>query len=217
MAPPPVERKNSSSGVWTVTDVDQHNPSVNSDNSTGSTSGSWVIKPASANTPPPPPKTNGHSSIQSPVKKSLTPTTPHTNGSKGPDLSRSDGYEQIAQVMIFVTNALIYFEVFYLKIFNNLRYCFLQRGDLKGSATTTVRTVVDEGAFAKSLATDTPRKRANNGSSSNGRGESGISICSFFLSLDCRFYFFSDVVPYQATLMMMTSMTPTLIVAAPKR
>jgi len=142
VAPPPVERKNSSSGVWTVTDVDQHNPSVNSDNSTGSTSGSWVIKPASGNTPPPPPpKTNGHSSIQSPVKKSLTP---HTNGSKGPDLSRSDGYEQIAQ-----------------------------RGDLKGSATTTVRTVVDEGAFAKSLATDTPRKRANNGSSSNGRGESG--------------------------------------------
>ena len=185
MAPPPVERKNSSSGVWTVTDVDQHNPSVNSDNSTGSTSGSWVIKPASGNTPPPPPpKTNGHSSIQSPVKKCLTPTTPHTNGSKGPDLSRSDGYEQIAQVMTFVTNALIYFEVFYLKIFNNLRYCFLQRGDLKGSATTTVRTVVDEGAFAKSLATDTPRKRANNGSSSNGRGESGISICSFFLSLD---------------------------------
>ena len=68
----------------------------------------------------------------------------------------------------------------YLKIFNNLRNCFLQRGDLKGSATTTVRTVVDEGAFAKSLATDTPRKRANNGSSSNGRGESGISICIFF-------------------------------------
>ena len=115
VAPPPVERKNSSSGVWTVTDVDQHNPSVNSDNSTGSTSGSWVIKPASANTPPPPPpKTNGHSSIPSPVKKSLTP---HTNGSKGPDLSRSDGYEQIAQVMIFVTNALIYFKVFVFENF----------------------------------------------------------------------------------------------------
>ena len=111
-AGPPVERKNSSSGVWTVTDVDQHNPSVNSDNSTGSTSGSWVIKPASGNTPPPPPpKTNGHSSIQSPVKKSLTP---HTNGSKGPDLSRSDGYEQIAQVMIFVTNTLIYLRIFHL-------------------------------------------------------------------------------------------------------
>ena len=41
---PSVERKNSSSGVWTVTDADTYNPSVNSDNSTGSTSGNWTVK-----------------------------------------------------------------------------------------------------------------------------------------------------------------------------
>ena len=44
-----VERKNSSSGVWTVTDADTHNPSVNSDNSTGSTSGNWTIKDNDSN------------------------------------------------------------------------------------------------------------------------------------------------------------------------
>ena len=41
---PNVERKASSSGLWTVTDAETHNPSVNSDNSTGSTSGNWTVK-----------------------------------------------------------------------------------------------------------------------------------------------------------------------------
>ena len=44
-----VERKSSSSGVWTVTDADTHNPSVNSDNSTGSTSGNWNVKDIDSN------------------------------------------------------------------------------------------------------------------------------------------------------------------------
>ena len=38
------EIKASCSGVWTVTDADHHNPSVNSDNSTGSTTNGWIVK-----------------------------------------------------------------------------------------------------------------------------------------------------------------------------
>ena len=40
--PKPVSATN---GKWTVTDIDHHNPSVHSDNSTGSTSNSWKITP----------------------------------------------------------------------------------------------------------------------------------------------------------------------------
>ena len=43
---PVVEKRQSSSGMFTVTDMDHHNPSVNSDNSTGSTSNGWVVKDA---------------------------------------------------------------------------------------------------------------------------------------------------------------------------
>ena len=40
--PKPVSATN---GKWTVTDIDHHNPSVHSDNSTGSTSNSWKVTP----------------------------------------------------------------------------------------------------------------------------------------------------------------------------
>lgn len=42
-------QQQSKSGAWTVTDLDQHNPSVNSDNSTGSTNGTWMVKDAKEN------------------------------------------------------------------------------------------------------------------------------------------------------------------------
>ena len=40
--------KSSRSGTWTVTDNDRHTPSVNSDNSTGSTSGGWKVTPTNS-------------------------------------------------------------------------------------------------------------------------------------------------------------------------
>merc|ERR1712051_246194 len=41
----PVRAISATARNWTVTDVETHNPSVHSDNSTGSTSGSWIITP----------------------------------------------------------------------------------------------------------------------------------------------------------------------------
>merc|ERR1739844_880928 len=41
----PVKALSATARNWTVTDVDTHNPSVHSDNSTGSTSSSWLITP----------------------------------------------------------------------------------------------------------------------------------------------------------------------------
>jgi hypothetical protein len=45
------ETRKSASGTWMVTDVDHHNPSIASDGSCGSTSGNWVVTPATAATP----------------------------------------------------------------------------------------------------------------------------------------------------------------------
>ena len=42
------EKLKTSSGTWTVTDVDHHNPSVASDGSCGSTSGTWIVMPVAA-------------------------------------------------------------------------------------------------------------------------------------------------------------------------
>ena len=39
----PIKQISATARNWTVTDVDHHNPSVNSDNSTGSTNGGWII------------------------------------------------------------------------------------------------------------------------------------------------------------------------------
>ena len=41
----PVRAISATARNWTVTDVETHNPAAHSDNSTGSTSGSWIITP----------------------------------------------------------------------------------------------------------------------------------------------------------------------------
>ena len=45
-ADPNLAIRKTSSGTWLVTDVDQHNPSIASDGSCGSTTSNWVITPA---------------------------------------------------------------------------------------------------------------------------------------------------------------------------
>ena len=94
-----IERKNSSSGVWTVTDADTHNPSVNSDNSTGSTSGNWTIKDNDTNkltkSSIPEKECNvnvQHSKTSSPwvVKPTSSPSTKPSNNVKRSESISSD-------------------------------------------------------------------------------------------------------------------------------
>ena len=52
-ADPNLATRKSASGTWLVTDVDQHNPSIASDGSCGSTTGNWVVTPTPAAPPQP--------------------------------------------------------------------------------------------------------------------------------------------------------------------
>lgn len=66
----------SSSGVWKIMDNDSHNPSIHSDNSTGSTSAGWKISEARQSVSESRPMTNGvKKSSSSSSSNSSTPTT----------------------------------------------------------------------------------------------------------------------------------------------
>ena len=185
-----IERKNSSSGVWTVTDADTHNPSVNSDNSTGSTSGNWTIKDNDTNKSI---KTTAsetesmitvqHSKTSSSwvVKPALSPSTiplanvkrsEHSSSDKSSGLSKLTTTSMSDSETVHVngsTNSGSTMTSPSPSVISSGSSCSSSQIKQKQSLTSLIGADGDIGSIiAHATGHDTPRKRCNGGNTDDG-------------------------------------------------